>query len=633
VINAALGNVGATVRYTVEPDPERPSHVDALRRLAREAAAGEVDTLILLGGNPVYDAPADLGFRDVLSKIPHALHLASYVDETSAACRWHVPRSHWLETWGDARDYRGGWSITQPLIRPLYESRSDIELLAAMLGGAPASGHEIVRRTFAAAAGAGGGEAEWQRALHDGTVAGTEWPAADPPLASGGLEHSLAERLAQAAVAPASPYDVLFELDGKVLDGRFANNGWLQELPDALTKLTWDNAALIAPVTAKDLGIDQEEHLRITVGGASVELPVFIMPGMAQATVAVSLGYGRTAAGEVGNGRGVDVFPLRRSDGLGFAPAALERTGGRTMLATTQNHFAIDNEGAREIAQRAPVLVRELELAAFRASAAQRHGDAETERHESGHHAVQLWEPHDFPGHKWGMAIDLNACIGCNTCMVACQSENNIPVVGKRDVATGREMHWIRVDRYFAGDPADPVVSFQPVTCQHCDTAPCEQVCPVAATVHSHEGLNLMVYNRCVGTRYCSNNCPYKVRRFNYWNNHRNEQAPLTMIYNPDVTMRSRGVMEKCTFCIQRINAVKIRAKNDRRPIRDGEIVPACAQACPTRAIHFGDLNDETSEVAARHHDERAYALLEELNTRPANRYQARLRNTEGEPA
>jgi molybdopterin-containing oxidoreductase family iron-sulfur binding subunit len=342
---------------------------------------------------------------------------------------------------------------------------------------------------------------------------------------------------------------------------------------------------------------------------------------MAPGTVAVAVGYGRTAAGEVGDGRGADVYPLRSSDAMGWVAATLEPAGGRTALATTQDHFAIDDEGAREIAQRAPVLVREVELDEFRAD------PQHALDHGPGHGSVELWEPHEYTGHKWGMAIDLNACIGCGTCTVACQAENNIPVVGKEQVARGREMHWIRVDRYFAGDPADPTVSFQPVTCQHCATAPCEQVCPVGATVHDHQGLNIMVYNRCVGTRYCANNCPYKVRRFNYFNNNRRPEAPLAMIYNPEVTLRARGVMEKCTFCLQRIEAVKIAAKNERRPIEDGEVVPACAQACPTRAIRFGDLNDESSLVARLHHDARAYTLLEELNVRPANRYLARLRN------
>jgi len=358
-----------------------------------------------------------------------------------------------------------------------------------------------------------------------------------------------------------------------------------------------------------------------------VELPVYPMPGLAAGTVAVHLGYGRTSCGRVGEGVGTDVYPLRTSDGLHATRATLTATGTRETLATTQDHHAIDALGARERAERLPLLVREIPFADLQKGASVA-GEHTQEAEAPPPHPPQLWRSFEYAGHKWGMAIDLNACVGCNACTIACQAENNIPVVGRDEVANGREMAWIRVDRYFKGDPENPSVLFQPVTCHHCENAPCEPVCPVAATLHDSEGLNVMVYNRCVGTRYCSNNCPYKVRRFNWFNNHKGQDPIAAMAFNPDVTVRGRGVMEKCTFCTQRIERVKIQAKNERRPIKDGEIVPACAQACPAEAIAFGDLNDETSVVRRQQTDrQRAYGMLEELNTRPRLQYLARVRN------
>jgi molybdopterin-containing oxidoreductase family iron-sulfur binding subunit len=376
--------------------------------------------------------------------------------------------------------------------------------------------------------------------------------------------------------------------------------------------------------------------VRLRTAHGQADLPVYVMPGQPAGTVAVHLGWGRTACGRVGEGVGTDVYPLRGSDALHHAPVTVTPTGERERVATTQDHHAIDTLGANEAAARLPVLVREMTTAELRAGKAAAdpvgHGP-EAQAGEPAHDEApppkppQLWRSFDYEGHKWGMAVDLDACVGCSACTVACQAENNIPVVGKDEVARGREMHWIRVDRYFKGEPERPQVVFQPVTCQHCENAPCEPVCPVAATLHDSEGLNVMVYNRCVGTRYCSNNCPYKVRRFNWFNNHKHPDPIQAMAYNPEVTVRGRGVMEKCTFCTQRIERVKIQAKNERRPIEDGEIVPACAQACPTRAITFGDLNDETSAVRRLQTDARAYGLLEELNTRPRLRYLAKVRN------
>ena len=617
VLNAALGNAGVTVAYTREPDEARPPHAAAVRALAADLSAGLVDTLVVLGGNVVADAPADLDMPRALARARHSIHLSLHANETSRACAWHVPRQHAFESWGDCRAWDGTVSIVQPLIEPLFGGKSPIEMISALLGE-EARGYDLVRRTFA-----GGGvidEVAWRRALHDGVVPGTAWPEVLPPIVDASWGTSLVDRVLSERPPAEGALQVLFTPDPSVYDGRFANNGWLQELPDPLTKLTWDNAALLAPVTGAALGLTTGDVVRLSAEGRSIEIPIFLLPGHAPGCATLPLGYG-SASGRVGGGVGVDVTPLRTTGAFHVATASVQRTGRKHRLATTQDHFVIDPLGGRERAERSAILVRE--IAPGEVVAAPVHGEERAEVTEP----PQLHREFAYPGHKWGMAIDLDACVGCNACMVACQAENNVPVVGKDEVARGREMHWIRVDRYFQGSPAAPDVVFQPMTCHHCENAPCEPVCPVAATLHDREGLNVMVYNRCVGTRYCSNNCPYKVRRFNWFNNHEEDSPLLQMVYNPEVSVRGRGVMEKCTFCTQRIEAVKIRAKNERRKIEDGEIVPACAQACPSEAIVFGDLNDPGSRVRRLQDGPRAYALLEELNTRPRLRYLAKIRN------
>jgi MoCo/4Fe-4S cofactor protein with predicted Tat translocation signal len=631
-LNAALGNVGRTVTYTVEADPDRPHHGVAIRDLARDMGRNLVETLVILGGNPVYDAPADLGFADLLPRVKSSIRLAAYADETSRVSSWHLPRAHALESWGDARDFGGTLCLVQPLIEPLHGGRSDLELLEMLLGVDSVAGHDIVRRTF------GGDDRAWHAALRAGVVDGSAAPLSQPVLGSAAWAERVRAALGPPSAPPAGSYEVVFAPDASLLDGRFANNGWLQELADPLTKLTWDNAATVAPETAVELHVEQGDVVRLVRGGASVELPVFLLPGQAPRTIGATLGYGRTRAGHVGTGAGVDVYALRVGEEGAWADVQVERTGRTYRLATTQDHFAIDRLGARERGERAVELVREVDVAELRHAGAEH---AAAAAHAAAAQPLELWTPPlAYDGERWGMAIDLNACTGCGACVVACQAENNIPVVGKDEVARGREMHWIRIDRYFAGEPAAPEVVHQPVTCHHCENAPCEQVCPVAATVHDAEGLNVMVYNRCIGTRYCNNNCPYKVRRFNWFNNHKSESALEVLVYNPEVTVRSRGVMEKCTYCVQRIQRVRIRARNEQvrgengratgRMIRDGEIVPACAQACPTRAIAFGDLNDPESRVGRQHASPRAYKMLAEFNVRPRTAYLARVRNRGG---
>ncbi len=631
-LNRLLQNVGQTVWYTESPDPDRPPHAEAIRALADEMHAGAVETVVILGGNPVYDAPADVAFPEALAKVPTRIYLGLYHHETARACTWRLPEAHFLEAWGDVRSWDGTYSIVQPLIEPLYGGRSAIEVVAMLLGQESPKGYDLVRATFRSIVKTSDWEARWAKTLHDGVLEGSRFAAvaveaADRP-ASGEPRGEFVE-----SDGSNGQMDLIFCRSASVYDGRFANNGWLQEMPDPLTKLTWDNAALISPATAAALGIENGTLVRLKLGGRSIEIPACLMPGQAAGCVAVSLGYGRTAAGHVGGDTaagvdpvGADVYPLRTSQGMDFQTGlSVEVTDRKVRLAVTQDHHAIDAIGLSGRAERLGALVREATLEHYR-----EHPDFA--RHAVHHPPLEsLWDEPTYDGYRWGMTIDLSKCIGCGACVVACQAENNVPVVGKERVLQGREMHWIRVDRYFRGDPDDPSVVHQVVACHHCENAPCEQVCPVAATVHSGEGLNDMVYNRCVGTRYCANNCPYKVRRFNFFNYHKDLDAPenevLKMLYNPEVTVRSRGVMEKCTYCVQRIQAAKIEAKNNRRQVRDGEIRTACQQVCPTGAIVFGNLNDPHSAVARAAALDRAYAMLAELNTQPRTSYLARIRN------
>ncbi|MBD3220653.1 4Fe-4S dicluster domain-containing protein [bacterium] len=618
VLNAALGNLGETV--TMRPAAAPDADLAALREAL---LGGRVDTLVILGTNPMATAPADLPFGEALAAAPTTIHLSEHRDGTSQRCQWHLPRTHYLECWGDAQAADGSLLAVQPLIEPLFGSRSDLEVLAMMLGAAPPRGHDLVRTTFHRRTGGTGDaprnddrfEERWRRFLHDGFLAAEAAPA--PRLRSASLDLPLDDGPSD------DDLELLITADSRLHDGRYADNAWLQEMPDHATKVVWDNVASLSPNTADRLGVRHGDVVEVAWRGRQVELPAYVLPGQASNTVVVTLGYGREDCGPVGRGVGSDCYRLRGQDAPhGGSGATVRKTGRTHELACTQDHHAIDPTGYQEREQRVGALVREGDLDHYLEH-------PEFVDHLGIHHPPlkSLWEEFDYTGHKWGMSIDLSRCTGCNACQVACQSENNIPVVGKKEVGMSREMQWIRIDRYFQGDPEDPQVATQPVACVHCELAPCEGVCPVAATVHTDEGLNAMVYNRCVGTRYCANNCPYKVRRFNFFENNGEMTEGEKMRANPEVTLRARGVMEKCTYCVQRIQSAKITAGNERRPLEDGEITPACAQTCPTEAIVFGDLNDPESRVSKLRAEKRSYDLLAYLNIKPRTSYMARIRN------
>jgi MoCo/4Fe-4S cofactor protein with predicted Tat translocation signal len=627
-INHTLGNVGQTIIHT---DPVEANPVDqlaSLRELVEAMNRGAVDLLVIIGGNPVYDAPADLSFVEALKKVPLRLHLGLYNDETSEYCHWHIPDTHYLEAWGDGRAYDGTVSLIQPLIHPLYNGRSAHELLAVLSNQTGRTSYDLVREYWQERMGAGFEQA-WRQALHDGVVASTALPAKTVALQANWAE------AAQPAGGTSAPtgIEIVFRPGPCVYDGRFANNGWLQELPQPITKLTWDNVALLSPETAVKhaLAAAGKEHeangkqIRLTVAGGEITIPVWVMPGHAPDSITLHLGYGRTRAGKVGTGVGVNTYKLRTTAAPWFvAGAQLEVTGERVRLASTQEHFNIDASGllgGDDLKDRS--IIREAALATY-----QQEPDF---AHHLGHQPAKEMtiypDEHKSDGYAWGMTIDQMACIGCNACVVACQAENNIAIVGKQQVMNGREMHWLRIDTYFKGALAHPRTYFQPMLCQHCENAPCEVVCPVNATVHDAEGLNVQVYNRCVGTRYCSNNCPYKVRRFNFLLYGDWTTPSLKMMRNPDVSVRSRGVMEKCTFCVQRIMEAKIEAEKQDRQVRDGEIKTACQQTCPTEAIIFGNINDRESRVARLKAEPRNYQVLAELNVRPRTSYLALVRN------
>jgi MoCo/4Fe-4S cofactor protein with predicted Tat translocation signal len=669
-LNAMLGNIGKTITFT-EPLP-RTVERGTIADLAQAIDAGTVSTLLVIDGNPAYDAPADFEFAAKLQKVPDTIRFGYYYDETSLASVWHLPACHPLETWGDAVSYEGLVSVAQPLIEPLVDARSAVQLLAILLGDSTPP-EMLVRGALSDALGVALEEDAWKQLLHDGFVGDSILIAATPTLVEG---FDLEPRV------PAPEIEIVFTPSSSTYDGRFANNGWLQETPDFITKVVWDNVAVISPETALSLNLKQNDIVALSLGGQSgskIELPVYILPGQANRSIGVALGYGRRAAGMVGGSVaehaaviarksneldptktfyrdpvaaevvGANAYLLRRSSTPLVATGATATSTGATYpLATTQDHFVIDEVGLKIAENRIGMLVREGILEEYHENP----GFAADRIHQMG--VPHLWDQPGFRGatNAWGMAVDLNKCIGCNACVVACQAENNVPIVGREQVRAGREMHWIRIDRYFAGDISDwtdpkkiadssnpneeveaqsPQVATQMVTCQQCETAPCEEVCPVAATTHSEEGLNDMAYNRCVGTRYCANNCPYKVRRFNYFHNtgyyEKEENQLMQLVLNPEVTVRSRGVMEKCTFCVQRIAAARQNRRITGEPIVDGTVTPACAQACATQAIVFGDLNDKQSRVSQAHADPRAYAMLTELKTKPRNRYLARVRN------
>ncbi len=607
VLNESLGGLGRTVTLHRSRYSSAASTRD-LKTLVTDARAGNIKTMLILGGNPAYDAPADLDFATVLSRIEHTAHLSSHPDETSQRCEWHVPRAHWLESWGDVVSFDGTLGIIQPVIEPLHGGQTESEVLALLADGRDRRAYDIVRETWQPILGNLDFERKWRKVLHDGYFRGLISEARDVRRRLG-----CAEVLASAPVGPGPDGLEIGFYSSSVWDGRHANNAWLQELPDAVTRLSWSNAALLSPVTAEKLGVKNNVLVRIELGERRLEIPAWISPGQAEDSIALALGYGRTACGDVGSRVGYDTYGLRQSDSMGFGVGAVVTpTSGSVALANTQDHGTMVGRP----------IIREATLDHYRRNPT---FAAEAVEHPP---LRSIYPDHDYGrGYQWGMSIDLNACTGCNACVIACQSENNIQVVGEEQVRKGREMHWIRNDRYYVGDADNPRIVHQPVPCQQCENAPCEAVCPVAATSHDGEGLNVMVYNRCIGTRYCSNNCPYKVRRFNFFNYIDGMPETVRMAQNPDVTVRSRGVMEKCTFCLQRISRMKRQAKSRGRRVRDGEITTACQQACPTGAISFGNISDANSRVAQRKRNDRNYELLAELNIRPRNSYLAKLRN------
>ena len=602
-LNGALGNVGTTVTYHEAIDAALPSRA-SFGALVGAMKAGSVETLVVMGGNPAYEAAADLEFAAALKKVATTVTLSLHVDETVRLSTWSIPAAHFLESWDDARAVDGTMSVVQPLILPLFGGKGATELVGLLATGKDQAGHDLVRETWKPILGEADFEKHWNRVLHDGLLAGS----GTRPVVPGGF---IASNVLQPSDAAGS-IEVHFRPSPYLHDGRYANDGWLQELPDPVTKLTWDNPALVSPAMAKSLNVADEDLVTVTVRGRSLTLPVTIVPGQADGTVMLTLGYGRHDVGRIASGVGFNAYAIRSIEAPDVDMGSIAKAAGTSMLAPTQEHGSMEGRP----------LIREATLDEYRKEPAFAQEAVELPKLES------MWteKPYDT-GHQWAMTIDLNSCVGCNACVVACQSENNVPIVGKAQVKKGREMHWVRVDRYFEGAPEAPRMIFQPVPCMQCENAPCEQVCPVAATVHDDEGLNVMVYNRCIGTRYCSNNCPYKVRRFNFFNYTKDTPELLKLVQNPDVTVRSRGVMEKCTYCTQRINAGKLDAKLAGKELVDGDVKTACQQACPAGAIEFGDLRDPASRVAAGKKDPRNYALLAELNSKPRTTYLAKVRN------
>ncbi len=619
-INAQLGNVGKTVFYTAPVDANPINQTESLKELVADMQGGKVDLLIILGGNPVYDAPHDLDFADVMKsgKVPLRVHYGQYQDETAELCQWHVPATHELESWGDARAYDGSVCIIQPLIAPLYNGKSAIEFVALLSGQADASGYELVRAYWQKQHTGVDFEAFWRKSLHDGWIEGTAYAPKSVTAKTAGVP-------AETKSADPNSIELNIRRDPTIYDGQFANNGWLQELPKPLSKLTWDNVVTLGPKMAERMQVVSKDILELELNGVKISGAAWIQAGHPDNSVTITLGYGRKRAGRVGTGYGYDAYALRTSTAPWIASGVqMRKTGGWYELASTQGMQSMEtpNGDVRP-------LVRETSLEQYKT-----HPDFANEEEPEPAKDVTLYPPYQYEKetYAWGMAIDLNKCVGCNNCIVACQSENNIAVVGQEQTRLGRHMHWIRVDAYYEGDRDNPKAFFQPVPCMQCENAPCEVVCPVAATNHTSEGLNDMVYNRCVGTRYCSNNCPYKVRRFNFLLFQDWDTPQYKMMRNPDVSVRSRGVMEKCTYCVQRISERKI--DTETASVREGkeilignELQTACQQSCPANAIVFGNINDPNSNVSKWKAQARNYSLLGELNTRPRTTYLAEVRN------
>jgi MoCo/4Fe-4S cofactor protein with predicted Tat translocation signal len=612
LINQSLGS--AAVTYLKPASDQAGFGLDALKALAAEMNSGQVSTLVILGGNPVFTSPADLKFGEALGKVATSIHLGLEEDETAAASKWHVPEAHYLESWGDARTPEGAVSIQQPLIDALYGGKTAAEMVALLAGSKDTKAYDIVKNYWTSQWPAKDKELAWRKAVHDGIVAAAK-PADVIKVSADG------KKIAAAVMAEPKPstdgIEIAFVPSSGTWDGRFANNGWMQEAPDPITKLVWGNAALISPATARAQKLKDGDMVTLSKGGAKLEAAVMIQPGQADQAVSLALGYGRTRCGRVGKDVGFNANLIRSADAPWYASGfTMTPTGGTFQHATTQEHGAasemndrpVYRQGTIEEYKKNPKFVEEMqEVPVLQSIYPERVYDT---------------------GYQWGLAIDLNLCTGCNACVVACQSENNIPVVGKDQVMRGREMHWIRMDRYYTGSEDDPRAVEQPVPCMQCENAPCENVCPVQATTHSNEGLNDMAYNRCVGTRYCANNCPFKVRHFNFLNFHKHDPDIQGMVYNPDVSVRMRGVMEKCTYCVQRVQEARIRSKVEgRREIKDGEVQTACQQTCPADAIVFGNIIDPQSRVSKLKKQERNYAMLAELDIRPRTTYLAKLRN------
>jgi len=633
-INNTLGNLDRTTfNFSSSANGENWGQIHDLKNLIYGLNAGNVDWLVILNANPIYNAPADLEFAAAFEKAKVTAHLGSHLDETGQNAQWHIPAAHFLESWSDARAYDGTASIVQPLIDPLYGGKTAHDVFQVLLSEPGLSAYEAVRET-AKPLIKGDFETGWRKALHQGWIDSTAFKASD-----GATKINLP---LLGVPVPSSPdaskgsVEIIFRPDPNIYDGRYSNVGWLQELPKPVTNLSWDNAAIVSGATLTKLGLEEDDIVELTVQGRKVNAPVIVAPGHPDNSVTVHLGYGRESAGRVGSGAGFNAYLIRTAASPFYAVGSIRKLEGKWGLAITKSHFQDHRpalfggqgngnnslEADEAISERG--IIRYATLDEYKANpgfANEGPGREKTDK------SVTLFPNWEYKDNAWGMSIDMNSCTGCNACIVGCYAENNIPVVGKQQVRIGRNMQWLRIDTYFEGDLAAPRAHFQPMACQHCENAPCEQVCPVGATVHTPEGLNTMVYNRCVGTRYCSNNCPYKVRRYNFLLYSDFETESLKLLRNPDVSVRSRGVMEKCSYCVQRINVAKIEADKDNRPVRDGEIVTACQQACPASAITFGNINDKQSRVAKLQADERSYQVLADLNTRPRTKYVAAVLN------